>query len=43
MSIRRIYVEKKHGERVAAGKVKADIENVLGITVADVRIFCVTI
>ena len=39
MSIRRIYVEKKHGERVAAGKVKADIENVLGITVADVRIF----
>ena len=39
MSIKRIYVEKKSGERVAAQKVRGDIETVLGIETEDVRLF----
>lgn len=37
--VKRIFVEKKQGYDVAAQKVKADINNVLGISASDVRLF----
>ena len=37
--IRRLFVEKKRGEDVAAKRVKNDLANVLGLEVDDVRIF----
>ena len=37
--IKRLYVEKKSGSDIAAKKTKADIENVLGVSPEDVRIF----
>ena len=37
--VKRIFVEKKDGYNVSAKKTSADIQNVLGIAVEDVREF----